>query len=144
MNKKSNLFTTLLFLFSSHVCMSNDFNSSKSIVLADQSKIGQRVCKDGTMDYVYQPMACTNGRCVYANMQLSNSVDDAQINGWIEGESPNGEKIKIRLEGWYSPKFNLKREKVNIIQAPIFNRTTEFVVGKVIWDSFDNWYTCGQ
>jgi hypothetical protein len=67
-----------------------------------RSRVGQQVCRVGTLRYSYQPMACTGGQCVYANQVLQDSTPDGRVTATVESTSSDGSRIQLRVTGWFS------------------------------------------
>jgi len=117
--------------------------ASNSVKIAElQSRIGEKVCRNGILTVVYQPMACYQGTCSYMNSRSKDVVNDGQILGNIEQMTKDGSRMQIRLMGWASNSLRLKKDTMNILEAPKFEDNIEAIKGSVIWDDTNKWFSC--
>jgi len=107
-----------------------------------QSRIGQRVCRNGILSYVYQPMACSGGNCSYMNRRFNETAKDGQVIGNIEQMSQDGSRMQIRIMGWASNSIVAQKETMNLLENPVLDREIEASKGQVIWDDSIKWFTC--
>jgi hypothetical protein len=117
-------------------------SNSNSNSNASQSRVGQQVCRNGTLTYSYQPMFCNAGNCTYANMRFDSSANDGQIVGSVEQVSTDGSRLQIRISHYASNSMKLKEKKENILSAPILDNEIEASRGRVIWDNSAKWFDC--
>lgn len=108
------------------------------------ARIGQKVCRNGTLSYTYQPMVCHGGICTYANMRYDASANDGQIQGNVEQMSSDGMRMQIRISSWASNSMKLKEKNMNLLTAPILDQEIEATTGRLFWDDAAKWFGCHQ
>lgn len=102
-------------------------NAEKEV--RNPNTIGEQVCKDGNLKY-QEP---TN------NMGARTISTNGQILAFIEGHSPDFNRVKLRIKGYAVPKGTFSyivgtTPSLNGISAPS---------GTIIWESTsDGWYLC--
>jgi hypothetical protein len=105
--------------------------NAKSQISHDYN-IGQQICKDGNVKYSY-----FSGFYIMGHPSHRNTSHPARIMAFLEGFSPDGYRIKIRISGWAPigrtaprPSDYLRMDGV-VIQPEI-----------VQWDDVKEWYLC--
>ncbi len=116
--------------------------SEKDKSAQSTGRIGQQVCRSGTMFYVYQSKSCRFGKCVYLNQRLQDQVSDAQVKATIENVSGDGRRIQIRVSGWSSALFGQVDQQREIIEPPMLDGVINAIPGTLTWDENYSWYPC--
>lgn len=95
--------------------------------------IGRKICKDGTLEY-----SRYSGYAVLGQPQYVNTREQGQIQGYIEGFSQDGYRVKFRASGWATKTGKLK---FNPTHAPVFEKFST-QQGTVHWDDVKDWFLC--
>lgn len=114
----------------------------KEKIEAVRSRVGQQVCRLGTLTFRYQPMACTGGQCVYANQVLQDSAPDGQLLATVESTSADGKRLQLRIVGWSSPQMKRFESTRHLLDPPKLDGVFSSMPGTVVWDNDHNWSGC--
>lgn len=101
--------------------------------ISRSDNIGRKICKDGMLEYSWY-----TGYVILGQPQYRDSIEKGQIQGYLEGFSQDGYRVKFRVSGWAT---DTGRLRFNPAQAP---RLEEFSAqqGAIYWDDVKEWFLC--
>ncbi|MCG8095861.1 MAG: hypothetical protein JAZ17_19960 [Candidatus Thiodiazotropha endolucinida] len=102
-------------------------------MLSNRDAIGERICKDGTLNY-------TSSSGIYFKGELVTNKRSTrgQIIAFLEGYSDNGYRIKFRVANWATPNGKIPGKLVGIPSMDGLAITS----GTVYWDDVKDWHPC--
>ncbi|MBS3796369.1 hypothetical protein [Pseudoalteromonas sp. BDTF-M6] len=100
----------------------------------DPANIGSQVCRDGQLNYVGVGYSSLHRQ----EFATDRSDENGQVLAFIEGHSPDKNRLKLRIKGYTVKSGTLRylsdtTPSLDGLSAPI---------GAIVWDSANNWYIC--
>src|SRR5690554_5429580 len=101
--------------------------------ISRNENIGRKICKDGFLEYSWYTRYVVLGQPQYRDAR-----EKGQLQGYLEGFSQDGYRVKFRVSGWAT---DTGRLRFNHAQAP---RLGEFSAqqGAIYWDDVKEWFLC--
>lgn len=101
--------------------------------ISRNENIGRKICKDGFLEYSWY-----TGYVVLGQPQYRDAREKGQLQGYLEGFSQDGYRVKFRVLGWAT---ETERLRFSPAQAP---RLGEFSAqqGAIYWDDVKEWFLC--
>lgn len=104
-------------------------------VISNKQNIGHRVCKNGSLKY-----SMNSGYVIMGQARYPEYSESGQAVAFLEGISPDGYKIQLRMNGWATQNGRLQYEPVGYPFLDGMNTQP----GGILWDDVKDWFLCDK
>lgn len=103
------------------------------LLLGEPETIGRKVCRNGTLKFQARRRLSIDP---YNGGPIQNYKADGQLIGFIEGASPDKERLQIRLSGYAFKEHGISATNIPMMGGIQANS------GTLTWDTKKNWFFC--